>query len=103
MVKKDTENNIVYVSQGYDPEAQYTNLIELVDVQAMNPVIKFTEGEKVRYKIRHQPEFRTGTLSITERGLKINSDVMISGVASGQFGTIYHETEPVVLGSGVIE
>ena len=103
MVKKDTENNIVYVSQGYDPEAQYTNIIELVDVQAMNPVIKFIDGQKVRYKIRHQPEFRTGTLSITEKGLKINSDVMISGVASGQFGTIYHETEPVVLGSGVIE
>ena len=103
VVKKDTENNIVYVSQGYDPEAQYTNVIELIDVQAMNPVIKFTEGEKIRYKIRHQPEFRTGTLSLTEKGLKINSDAMISGVASGQFGTIYHEKEPIVLGSGVIE
>ncbi len=103
VVKKDTENNIVYVSQGYDPEAQYVNTIELVDVQAMNPVIKFTEGQKVRYKIRHQPEFRTGTLSITEKGLTIHSDVMISGVAGGQFGTIYHESEPIVLGSGVIE
>lgn len=102
VVKKDTENNIVYVSQGYDPEAQYVNRIELVDVQAMNPVIRFTEGERVRYKIRHQPEFRTGTLSVTENGLVINSDVMISGVAGGQFGTIYHETKPVVLGSGVI-
>ena len=103
VVRKDTDNNIVYVSQGYDPETQYVNRIGLVDVQAMNPVIKFSEGEKVRYKIRHQPEFRTGTLSITDHGLIINSDVMISGVASGQFGTIYHETEPVVLGSGVIE
>lgn len=103
VVKKDTGNNIIYVSQGYDPEAQYVNKIELVDVQAMNPVIKFSEGEKIRYKIRHQPEFRTGTLGITDNGLIINSDVMISGVASGQFGTIYHETEPVVLGSGVIE
>lgn len=102
VVKKDTENNIVYVSQGYDPEAQYVNKIELVDVQAMNPAISFTEGERVRYKIRHQPEFRTGTLSINDNGLTINSDVMISGVAGGQFGTIYHETEPVVLGSGVI-
>lgn len=102
VVKKDTGNNIVYVSQGYDPEAQYVSRIELVDVQAMNPVIRFTEGERVRYKIRHQPEFRTGTLSVTDNGLVINSDVMISGVAGGQFGTIYHETEPVVLGSGVI-
>ncbi|MBR5663484.1 MAG: tRNA 2-thiouridine(34) synthase MnmA, partial [Bacteroidales bacterium] len=103
VVKKDTDQNIVYVSQGYDPEAQYVNTIELVDVQAMNPVIKFVDNQPIRYKIRHQPEFRNGTLNITEKGLKINSDVMISGVASGQFGTIYHATEPIVLGSGVIE
>ena len=103
VVKKDPEQNIVYVSQGYDPEAQYTNLIELVDVQAMNPVIKFADGQPIRYKIRHQPEFRTGTLNLADNGLVIHSDVKISGVASGQFGTIYHATEPIVLGSGVIE
>jgi hypothetical protein len=68
----------------------------------MNPVIKFIDNQPIRYKIRHQPEFRNGTLNLTPKGLKINSDVMISGVASGQFGTIYHATEPVVLGSGVI-
>lgn len=103
VVRKDTVNNIVYVSQGYDPETQYVNVIGLTDVQAMNPVIRFNDGERIRYKIRHQPEFRTGTLTVTADGLTINSDVMISGVASGQFGTIYHATEPVVLGSGVIQ
>ena len=52
---------------------------------------------------RNQPEFRTGTLNLADNGLVIHSDVKISGVASGQFGTIYHATEPIVLGSGVIE
>ncbi|MGN0033158.1 MAG: tRNA 2-thiouridine(34) synthase MnmA [Candidatus Limimorpha sp.] len=103
VVKKDTQNNIIYVSQGYDPESQYVDKINLVDVQAMNPAIQFSEGQKVRYKIRHQPEFRTGSLSLTDKGLLINSDVMISGVAAGQFGTIYHYDEPVVLGSGIID
>ena len=103
VVKKDTQNNIVFVSQGYVPESQYVDKINLVDVQAMNPEIHFSEGQKIRYKIRHQPEFRTGTLQLTDNGLLIHSDVMISGVAAGQFGTIYHYEEPVVLGSGVID
>ena len=103
VVKKDTQNNIVFVSQGNDPESQYVDKINLVDVQAMNPEIHFSEGQKIRYKIRHQPEFRTGTLQLTDNGLLIHSDVMISGVAAGQFGTIYHYEEPVVLGSGVID
>ena len=103
VVKKDTQNNIVFVSQGYDPESQYVDKINLVDVQAMNPEIHFSEGQKIRYNIRHQPEFRTGTLQLTDNGLLIHSDVMISGVAAGQFGTIYHYEEPVVLGSGVID
>ena len=102
MVKKDTELNLVFVSKGYDPIAQYTNNIDLVDVMTMNPAIEFSENQRVRYKIRHQPGFNLGNLKLTENGLTIISDEAISGVAAGQFGVIYHETEPVVLGSGVI-
>lgn len=103
VIKKDTQNNIIYVSKGFDPVAQYTDIVPLGDVQAMNPVIRFKEDEQVRFKIRHQPEFNTGRLHLTGSGLQIISDVPISGVAAGQFGIIYHKTEPVVLGSGVIE
>ena len=81
---------------------QYTNNIDLVDVMTMNPAIEFVDGQRVRYKIRHQPGFNLGNLKLTESGLTIISDEAISGVAAGQFGVIYHETEPVVLGSGVI-
>ena len=102
VVKKDTERNLIYVSKGYDPIAQYTNNIDLVDVMAMNPAITLADGQRVRYKIRHQPGFNLGNLKLTEKGLTIISDEAISGVAAGQFGIIYHETEPVVLGSGVI-
>ena len=69
----------------------------------MNPAIELTENQRVRYKIRHQPGFNLGNIKITEKGLTIVSDEAISGVAAGQFGVIYHETEPVVLGSGVID
>lgn len=103
VIRKDIQNNIIYVSKGFDPVAQYTNIIPLGDVQTMNPVITFEEDEHVRFKIRHQPEFNTGRLHLTESGMQIISDVPVSGVAAGQFGIVYHETDPVVLGSGVIE
>ena len=105
VVKKDTERNLIFVSKGYDPAAQYVNNIDLLDVMTMNPAIQFNDGQRVRYKIRHQPGFNTGVLKLSESAdkLSIISEEAISGVAAGQFGIIYHETEPVVLGSGVIE
>lgn len=102
VVKKDTKNNIIYVSQGYDPAAQYTDIIKLSDIMTMNPAIVLNDGQKIRFKIRHQPEFNTGVLRINNDCIDIISDVKVSGVAAGQFGTIYHEKESVVLGSGVI-
>ena len=102
VVKKDTKNNIIYVSQGYDPAAQYTDIIKLSDVMTMNPAIVLNDGQKIRFKIRHQPEFNTGVLRINNDCIDIISDVKVSGVAAGQFGTIYHEKESVVLGSGII-
>ncbi|MBE6335441.1 MAG: tRNA 2-thiouridine(34) synthase MnmA [Lentimicrobiaceae bacterium] len=103
VVNKDTENNLIYVSKGYDPIAQYVNIINLIDVMAMNPSIKLDDNQVIRYKIRHQPDFKTGIIKLNEKGLTIISDEMISGVAAGQFGVIYHATEPIVLGSGVID
>ena len=102
VIRKDVENNIIYVSKGYDPESQYVEVIHLADMMAMNPAITFTDGERIRFKIRHTPDFNTGTLRLTPQGADIICDKAISGVAAGQFGIIYHPTEPVVLGSGVI-
>jgi tRNA-specific 2-thiouridylase len=102
VVKKDIPNNIVYVSQGYDPVAQYTNIVPMGDLQPMNPVLQFVDGQRIRFKIRHQPEFTYGRIRLTERGADIVSEVAISGVAPGQFGVVYHEVEPYVIGSGVI-
>ena len=103
VVNKDTENNLIYVSKGYDPIAQYVNIINLIDVMTMNPSIKLDDNQVIRYKIRHQPDFKTGIIKLNEKGLTIISDEMISGVAAGQFGVIYHATEPIVLGSGIID
>ncbi len=103
VVKKDTDNNLIYVSKGYDPVSQYVSEINLKDVMTMNPVIEFADNQHVRYKIRHQPEFKKGIIKLNDKGLTIVSEEAISGVAGGQFGVIYHLTEPIVLGSGIID
>ena len=68
----------------------------------MNPALQFVDGQRIRCKIRHQPEFTFGTIRLTERGADIISEVAISGVTPGQFGVVYYEVEPYVIGSGVI-
>lgn len=102
VVKKDTDENILYVSNGYDPISQYSDQIRLADVLAIHPETKFTDGMPVRFKIRHQAYFNRGKLKGNNDKLVIHADTPISGVAPGQFGVIYDAVEPICLGSGVI-
>jgi tRNA (5-methylaminomethyl-2-thiouridylate)-methyltransferase len=102
VVKKDVDENIVYVSNGYDPIAQYAESIDLLDVQLLHPDFQLAEGMDVRFKIRHQPDFNLGKIGMVDKQLSIRSSRPISGVAPGQFGVIYDAVEPICLGSGVI-
>jgi tRNA (5-methylaminomethyl-2-thiouridylate)-methyltransferase len=102
VVKKDVDENIVYVSNGYDPIAQYAESIDLLDVQLLHPNFQLAEGMDVRFKIRHQPDFNLGKIGMVDGQLSIRSARPISGVAPGQFGVIYDAVEPICLGSGVI-
>jgi len=102
VVKKDVDENIVYVSNGYDPIAQYCETINLSDMQLLHPGFQLVEGMDIRFKIRHQPEFNTGKIDMADGKINIRSSKPISGVAPGQFGVIYDAVEPICLGSGVI-
>lgn len=105
VVKKDIENNLVYVSNGYDPISQYDDNIRLADFLFINPLFDndFSSPKPILFKIRHQPEFNTGTLEDQGSGnFLIRSDVKISGIAPGQFGVVYSRDGRVCLGSGVI-
>lgn len=102
VVKKDVDENIVYVSNGYDPIAQYAESIDLLDVQLLHPDFQLAESMDIRFKIRHQPDFNLGKIGMVNGQLSILSSRPISGVAPGQFGVIYDAVEPICLGSGVI-
>ena len=104
VVKKDIEQNILYVSNGYDPVSQYEDKIYLADFQFITGKADrdYNIEQPVFFKIRHQPEFSTGTLLKEGKIYRIQSKTPVSGIASGQFGVVYDEDKRICLGAGVI-
>ncbi|MCF8232148.1 MAG: tRNA 2-thiouridine(34) synthase MnmA [Bacteroidales bacterium] len=104
VIKKNTVNNIIYVSKGYDPQSQYDNKVYLEDFQFIteNSFDNPDGGEPVTFKIRHTPEFTKGTLYRQDNGYLIISEKKISGIAPGQFGVVYDFDGSICIGSGII-
>lgn len=103
VVKKDVEENILYVSQGYDPATQYGNVINLADFHYLSKDIwGDLEGLPVKFKIRHTPDFAQGRLSRIGDIVRIVSDTRIQGIAPGQYGTVYDDEAHLVVASGMI-
>jgi tRNA-specific 2-thiouridylase len=104
VVKKDIEQNIIYVSNGYDPETQYGNIIHLKAFNFIteDPWGDFADEKEITFKIRHTPEFTTGKLIKTGDLYKIIADQKQQGIAGGQFGVIYDADARLCFGSGEI-
>ena len=102
VVKKDTRNNVVYVSNGYDPISQYDDTVWLENLHFLNPNHDYSALKAIKFKIRHQPEFTEGELVRDKKGLRIVSGKKISGIAPGQFAVLYDVEEKTCIGSGVI-
>ena len=131
VVRKDIGENVLYVSQGYDPAAAHGKEITLMgfhwlfETEISNPCLVYGETSPqkasqlntkhlnlstdfsipmdVKFKIRHTPEFHQGHLHPTSDGLmQIDSDDPIQGIAAGQYATIYDNDAHLVLASGMI-
>ena len=105
VVAKDSAENIVYVSQGYDVETQYGKTVPLDDFNFIteNPWGDFTDPVDITFKIRHTPEFTKGKLYNEGNGsYRIESEDKIQGIAPGQYGVIYDPDHRICYGSGVI-
>ena len=102
VVRKDIEENVLYVSQGYDPREQYGDRITLMGFRPLAP-ITLTLPLEVKFKIRHTPEFHPGRLVQLPDGLvQIESEELIQGIAAGQYATIYDADAHLVIASGMI-
>lgn len=103
-IKKDVANNILYVSKGYEPITAYKKDFRVHDFHFLtcNPWQESAEV-RVRFKIRHTPEYHPATLVNTSNGCyTVHSDELIQGVAPGQFCVVYDENHHHCYGSGEI-
>ncbi len=100
VVRKDIDRNVLYVSQGYDPETAYGREIRLMGFHWLSAELPLTD---VKFKIRHTPEFHQGHLSYEADGLvRLESDEPIHGIAAGQYATVYDNEAHLVVATGMI-
>lgn len=115
VVKKDIENNIIFVAKGYDTPLQYKDRIPLSDIhwisidpfhspapQSFGLYCEDTRALNISFKIRHTPEFTPGVLQRVDGSFIIHSASPIQGVAPGQFASIYTPDCRICLGSAMI-
>ncbi len=105
VVKKDTAENVIYVSNGYDPLSQYSNAIRLSGFHFIsgNPWESLESPRQITFKIRHTPDFTKGTLQLIDGQVVIESELPVSGIAAGQFGVVYDKQSEICYGSGEID
>ena len=104
VIQKDIKKNIVYVSNGYDPETQYGKTINLQGFHFITEDIwgQFDDTKEITFKIRHTPEFAHGYISRKGDMYTISSDEKIQGIAPGQFSVVYDAERHLCYGSGMI-
>ncbi|MBR1880624.1 MAG: tRNA 2-thiouridine(34) synthase MnmA [Prevotella sp.] len=115
VVKKDIEQNIIYVSHGYDPETAYKQDFPIRDFHHLTLPLEecfnypltshpsLLTPHEVTIKIRHTPEFIPATLESQGNGrYLVHAAQPIHGVAPGQFCVIYDNRHHRCYGSGEI-
>ncbi len=104
VIKKDTNRNIIYVSNGYDPDKQYGKTVNLAGFSFITEDVwgDFEGTKDITFKIRHTPEFTRGCIEKIGDLYRIHSEDKIQGIAAGQFGVVYDAESRLCLGSGMI-
>lgn len=102
VIRKDIEENIIYVSHGYDPQEAYGNEFAIRDFHFITDDLwQGNSPVEVSLKIRHTDFFMRGTLVREPDGLfRVHSSRPLQGIAPGQFGVLYDEQARICVGSG---
>ena len=100
IVKKDPQQNVLYVSHGYDPETAYKQTFPIHAFHSINGQLP---PERITLKIRHTPDYLPARLEPQGEGrYTVHADAPIHGVAPGQFCVIYDADHHRCYGSGEI-
>ena len=107
VIKKDVQQNTLYVSHGYDPETAYKQDFLVRDfhwltldlTSHLSPLTSLD----ITFKIRHTSDYFHAKMEPLEDGVfAIHSERPIHGVAPGQFCVVYDAEHHRCYGSGEI-
>jgi tRNA-specific 2-thiouridylase len=108
VIDKNADENVIYVSCGFDTSAQYGNTVRVRGFRYITEDMlgSLEKPVPVTLKIRHTPEFANGALQKIKDGNSdmwiLQSETPLQGIASGQFAVVYDRDRRLCLGSGVI-
>ncbi|MDY6408631.1 MAG: tRNA 2-thiouridine(34) synthase MnmA, partial [Prevotella sp.] len=99
-VKKDMENNILFVSKGYNPATAYKQTFQVGDFHFLTREI---DMDRITFKIRHTADYLPATIVRESDNIyRVEADAPIHGVAPGQFCVVYDNKHHRCIGSGEI-
>lgn len=99
VVRKDTINNIVYISRSYYTEEKKRNQFLVTDINWLTG--SMPQKNNLCIKMRHGKLFHDCVISLNKDGLLVRLAERDQGIASGQFAVFYDKY--VCLGGGVIK
>ena len=100
VVKKDVEQNILYVVKGYEPIKAHRMEFPIKDFHFLTAP---TLPAEITFKVRHTPDYFIGTAENLGDGRdRMHADRWVQGVAPGQFCVVYDKDFHRCLGSGEI-
>ena len=105
VVRKNVEENVIYVSNGYGTAKQYGRTLNLDEMHFIsgNPWQGVEGPVDIMFKNRHTPHIMRGKFArLDDRRWVIESEEDVQGIAPGQFAVIYDEKGQLCYGSGII-
>ena len=105
VVRKNVDDNVIYVSNGYGTAKQYGRTLNLDEMHFIsgNPWEGVEGPVDIMFKNRHTPHIMRGKFCRTgERQWVIESEEDVQGIAPGQFAVIYDPQGHLCYGSGII-
>lgn len=103
VIDKNINENIIYVSKGYDCDKQFGTDFNLQDFNFITEDLwKGKSNVEISFKIRHTDSFKQGILTRENDKIHVHSLSPIQGIAPGQFGVLYDKNAEICVGSGEI-
>ena len=105
VVRKNVDENVIYVSNGYGTAKQYGRTLRLDEMHFIsgNPWEGQDSTVDIMFKNRHTPHIMRGKFTrIGDRQWVIESEEDVQGIAPGQFAVIYDTQGHLCYGSGII-